>query len=83
MITDKDIARNLVERYMSITNDMYDDVNNLQGKIPGEEHKELRKAIGNIIVDIFDNVINRISEEHEDIILCDINDCIKNKKVEK
>ncbi|PWD67507.1 hypothetical protein [Pectobacterium parmentieri] len=83
MITDKDIAKNLVERYMSITNDMYDDVNNLQGKIPDEEHKELRKAIGNIIVDIFDNVINRISEEHKDIILCDINDCIKNKKVEK
>ncbi|MBN3217819.1 MULTISPECIES: hypothetical protein [Pectobacterium] len=83
MITDKDIAKNLVERYMVITNDMYDDVNNLQGKIPGEEHKALRKAIGNIIVDIFDNVINRISETHEDIILSDINNCIKNKKVEK
>ncbi|MFP9228692.1 hypothetical protein [Pectobacterium cacticida] len=80
MITDKDIAKNLVERYMIITNDMYDDVNNLQDKIPDEEHKALRKAIGNIIVDIFDNVINRISEAHEDIILSDINECIKNKK---
>lgn len=82
MITDKDIAKNLVERYMIITNDMYDDVNNLQGKIPDEEHKAFRKAVGNIIVDIFDNVINRISEKHEDIILSDINDCIK-RKVEK
>ncbi len=67
MVTDKDVAKYINEVSLKINSDLNHSIIEIQNRLPEDELKVYKFAVGKVMMSVFDNMIDPLYTQHSEL----------------
>ena len=74
MFEDKEIAKHVLQLFLSINDQMDDAIRSVEHKASPEEYKAFKRGVGHVMYEVFEQIVEPICKQHPSLRPPDIED---------